>query len=137
LSNGYQRHPHDGDAMEEIDQHHSRQQLRMAETAIKKGWDIPEQLMSALPKVAGAMAINGSAREKIAAMKVLIAMKEQNDRADPGRQQPQTTINVGVNVDNRTESREALQFLERFREGKLLGEADTDRVRTVREVTQD
>ena len=66
---------------------HSREDLRMVETAIRKGWQIPDQLLEALPKVAGAMALKGKPRDQIAAMKVLLAMKEQNESTEPTYQQ--------------------------------------------------
>lgn len=103
---------------------HSRADLMMVETAIRKGWQIPDQLLEALPKVAGAMALKGKPRDQIAAMKVLLAMKEQNDKPEPQRAQP-TVVNVGVNVDNRTDdSRTAtLAIAQRIREARLLGNA--------------
>ena len=61
---------------------HSRADLATVRRAIREGWQIPEQLLEALPKVAGAMALKGKPREQIAAMKVLLAMKEQNDKQD-------------------------------------------------------
>jgi hypothetical protein len=86
---------------------HSRSDLRMLKTAIQKGWQIPEQLLEALPKVAGAIAIKGKPRDQIAAMALLVKMKEQNDRremlADP-KPAPQTNINVGVKIDARSDS---------------------------------
>lgn len=98
---------------------HTRADLRIVETAIRKGWQIPDQLLEALPKVAGAMALKGKPRDQIAAMKVLLAMKEQNDKPEPQKQQ--TVVNVGVNVDNRTEDKPltALQFAQRYRERRV------------------
>jgi hypothetical protein len=81
------------------DPSHARADLATVRRAIREGWDIPEQLLSALPKIAGAMAMKGKPRDQIAAMKVLLAMKEQNDRPEPQRLQP-TVVNVGVNVEN-------------------------------------
>lgn len=81
-------------------QSHSREDLRMVESAIRKGWVIPEQLLESLPKIAGLMALKGKPRDQIAAMKVLLAMKEQNSDEESPKPQPQTTINVGVNVEN-------------------------------------
>lgn len=91
---------------------HTRQDLAMIRQAVRKGWDIPEQLLSALPKVAGAMALdkNEKSAVRLKAMETILKMKESNDQADgvdkPQHQpqQPQTTINVGVNVDNRTDA---------------------------------
>lgn len=78
---------------------HTRSDLRMVETAIRKGWQIPDQLLEALPKVAGAMALKGNPRDQIAAMKVLLAMKEQNEKPDVPRALP-SVVNVGVRIDN-------------------------------------
>lgn len=66
---------------------HTRSDLRMVEASIRKGWQIPDQLLEALPKVAGAMALKGKPRDQIAAMKVLLAMKDQNDKSQPSPQQ--------------------------------------------------
>lgn len=87
---------------------HSRSDLAMLETAIRKGWDIPEQLLDALPKVAGSLALKGRPRDQIAAMKVLLAMKEQNDRRGNATVPRQSTINVGVNVANVSDSGRSL-----------------------------
>ena len=64
------------------DSGHSRSDLRMVETAIRKGWQIPDQLLEALPKIAGAMALKGKPRDQIAAMALLVKMKEQNNRQE-------------------------------------------------------
>jgi hypothetical protein len=111
---------------EEIDQHHSRQQLRMAETAIKKGWDIPEQVLTALPKVAAKLALSGKPRDQLAAMRVLIAMKQQNEQPQVTQGQ---TINVGVNIENNTDERRrrTLAIAERVRAGRVLSDVGTGR----------
>jgi hypothetical protein len=90
---------------------HSREDLRIVETAIRKGWEIPEQLLEALPKVAGAMALKGKPRDQIAAMKVLLAMKEQNESAEPVPQQVEHhhTHELGpITADNFAESKRQL-----------------------------
>lgn len=74
------------------DPSHSRADLATVRRAIREGWDIPEQLLATLPKIAGAMALKGKPRDQIAAMKVLLAMKEQNDGKSSG------TVNVGVSI---------------------------------------
>ena len=105
-----------------IDPHHTRRDLRMIETAISKGWTIPDQLMTALPKVAGALAINGEPREQIAAMQVLLKMKSQNDQQQIARATiQQQTINVGVNVSNELNSGRSLAstVLARIRAGEF------------------
>lgn len=78
-----------GGSMTELltDPRHFRSDLRQIETSIRKGWVIPDQLLEALPKVAGKIALNGKPRDQTAAMKVLLAMKEQNDKAKPIPQQ--------------------------------------------------
>ena len=84
---------------------HSRADLATVQRAIREGWDIPEQLLSTLPKIAGAMALNAKEKSpvRLKAIATIIKMKEQNDKPDTPnvpQPQPQTTINVGVNVDN-------------------------------------
>jgi hypothetical protein len=103
-----------------IDDHHRRRDLKLAERAIRNGWVIPEGILEALPKIAANLALTGSSREKVAAIRVILAMKEQNDR--PDAQVPQTTINVGVSVDNRIDEQRVrtLAIAERIRGGKLL-----------------
>lgn len=73
------------------DAKHSRSDLRLIETAIRKGWQIPDQLLEALPKTAAVIALKGKPREQIAAMSLLVKMKEQNEKADPQPQQVQHT----------------------------------------------
>ena len=65
------------------DSRHTRSDLRLLERAVKNGWDIPEALLSALPKIAGSLALNGAPRERIRAMEVLIKMKAQNEQLQP------------------------------------------------------
>lgn len=107
---------------------HSRSDLAMIRRAIREGWDIPEQLLSALPKVAGAMALNTQEKtaNRLKAIETLIKMKEQNEKREHQtvtHPQPQTTINVGVNVDNRTDERRniTLAIAERVRARRVLG----------------
>ena len=106
---------------------HSRADLATVRRAIREGWDIPEQLLSALPKIAGAMALNAKEKSpvRLKAIATIIKMKEQNDKPDTPnvpQPQPQTTINVGVNVDNRTDERRnlTLAIAERVRAGRVL-----------------
>jgi hypothetical protein len=99
---------------------HTREDFRMVETAIRKGWQIPDQLLEALPRVAGVMALKGKPRDQIAAMKVLLAMKEQNDKPEPQKAQP-TVVNVGVNVDNVSNAGRGLA-------SQILARLGTDRI---------
>ena len=61
---------------------HSRADLATVRRAIREGWDIPEQLLSALPKIAGAMALNAKEKSpvRLKAIATIIKMKEANDR---------------------------------------------------------
>lgn len=101
------------------DHGHTRSDLRLVETAIRKGWQIPDQLLEALPKVAGAMALKGNPRDQIAAMKVLLAMKEQNEKPEVRLHQPM--INVGVQIDNAPNAGRNLasQVLARITTGRI------------------
>lgn len=89
--------------------HHTRGDLQMVRTAIRKGWQIPDQLLEALPKVAGAMALKGKPRDQIAAMKVLLAMKEQNESAEPTFQQVEHhhTHDIGPVTEDNIEAQRA------------------------------
>ena len=65
------------------DSRHTRSDLRMIETAIRKGWKIPDELLETLPTTAAEIATRGKPRDQIAAMSLLVKMKEQNDKAEP------------------------------------------------------
>ena len=112
------------------DPHHVRGDLKLMETAVTRSAKHPEipvsqSVIDSMPAVAAKMLHSEDERIRCRASELLLKFLQYNASLNPPEQkQPQTTINVGVNVDNRTESREALQFLERFREGKLLGEAE-------------
>lgn len=101
---------------------HLRSDLQMIESAVRKGWVIPDMLLDALPKTIGVIALKGNPRDQVAAAKVLLAMREQNDKPEPTAPQ-QTVVNVGVNVDNRTEDKPltAIQFVEQYRAARLPG----------------
>lgn len=82
---------------------HTRSDLRQIESAIRKGWVIPDMVLDALPKTMAVIALKGKPRDQIAAAKVLLAMKGQSDKPEVAAPQ-QTVVNVGVNVDNRTDT---------------------------------
>lgn len=114
------------------DSGHSREDMRLMEQAVdrsKKNPEIPipEAVIAAMPKVAGAILLKGNKREQLRAGALLLSFMEYNKSLNPPQPQQQqpTVVNVGVNVDNRTESKPltAVQFAERFREAKLLGNA--------------
>lgn len=100
---------------------HIREDLKMVRQAIRQGWDIPEQLLSALPKVAGAMALDKGASKavRLKAMETLLKMKAQND--EPESRAPAHTINVGVKIDNAADAGRNLasRVLARIAAGEL------------------
>lgn len=103
------------------DSGHTRSDLRMLEMALRKGWAIKDEWLEGMPKVVVNIALKGNNREKLAAIKLLLQMKEQNDRPQPVT--PQTTINVGVNVDAAgadERRRRTLAIAERIRNGGVL-----------------
>jgi len=76
---------------------HTRGDLRQMESAIRKGWALSDNVLENLPKVLVEVVARGSMREKIAAARVLVAMKESNDR--PATPAPAPVVNVGVQVN--------------------------------------
>ena len=97
---------------------HVRGDLQQVAQAVKKGWKIPEQIFDRAGAIIGQILASGSPREKLAAVKCLIAMNEQNT---PKTQQTQV-VNVGVQIDNRnTDDRRnrTLAIAERIRAGRV------------------
>lgn len=107
---------------------HTRQDLKLMERVIKADpIEIPQAIIDAMPKVTGTILLQGKPREKLAAGRLLLAFMEYNQRlkeSEKPRTPTGTTINVGVNVDNRSESSKAIQFLDRFRQEQILIESD-------------
>lgn len=114
---------------------HSREDLRLMEQAVKRSTKnpeipIPAAVIEAMPKIAGMILMKGDHREQLRAGALLLAFMEYNkslNLPEPQAQQP-TVVNVGVNVDNRTEGQPltALQFVERFRE-RIAAQKDAER----------
>ena len=105
---------------------HTRQDLAMVRTAIRKGYDIPDELLSALPKIAGALVLDKTQRGQVRlkAIQTIMAMKEANDRAANPQPIPQTTVNVGVKIDNANSGvgrTLATQIVERIRAARISG----------------
>ena len=97
---------------------HTRGDLRQIETAIRKGWTIPEQVFEKAGLVISQILTKGSNREKVAAMKCLLAMNEQNT---PKAQATQV-VNVGVQIDNRnpdSQRTRTLAIAERIRANRI------------------
>ena len=84
-----------------IDPLHARRDLRQLETAVKKGFKIPDALYDQMASIMGQILAKGNNREKTAAARVIVAIAEFNESLNPPTPpQTQTTINVGVNVAN-------------------------------------
>lgn len=93
------------------DDGHTRADLKLLEMAIRKGWEIPDELLRHLPKVAGAIALKGKPRDQIAAMKVLIAMKGQNDERElPKQIEHHHTHDIGPVTEDNIEAQRAIRF---------------------------
>jgi hypothetical protein len=92
---------------------HFRRDLATVRRGIREGWDIPEQLLTALPKIVGFMALNANEKTtvRLKAIETLIKMKAQNDSLEPVTQQVDHhhTIEVGqITADNFAESKRKL-----------------------------
>lgn len=95
------------------DPSHSRRDLATVRRAIREGWDIPEQFLTALPKIVGFMALNANEKTaiRLKAAETLIKMKAQNDSLKPAPQliDHHHTIEVGqITADNFAESKRKL-----------------------------
>ena len=61
---------------------HERAGLRLIQRAINGGWQIPEELMSQLPRVVTGMVANArNDRERLRAVEVLVSMQRDNTAA--------------------------------------------------------
>jgi hypothetical protein len=113
-----------------IDPHHVRRDLRQLEGAIKRReFEISDAIYKTLANHMAQIVVNGTERGKTAAAKVLIALAEFNRTVNEPGQPKQTTINVGVNVENNTDSGRTLanQIAERIRIERV-SEGDSQRV---------
>jgi hypothetical protein len=61
-----------------IDPGHVRRDLRQLESAISRGWDIPDLLLKQLPLAMAKIVKEGSRREATNATRVIVAMQRQN-----------------------------------------------------------
>lgn len=97
---------------------HTRGDLQMIQTAIRKGWAIPDHIYEKAGLVISQILAKGSNREKVAAMKCLLAMNEQN----APKTQPTQVVNVGVQIDNRnpdSQRTRTLAIAERIRANRI------------------
>lgn len=89
---------------------HFRRDLATVRRGIRQGWEIPEQLLSVLPKVIATMAMNPNEKTavRIKAVETLLKMKDQNDTQEPAAQQVDHhhTIELGqITADNFADSK--------------------------------
>ena len=108
------------------DPKHIRGDLQIIRTAIRRGYEIPDELLSALPKIAGALVLDKTQRGQVRlkAIQTIMAMQEANDRAANPQPIPQTTVNVGVKIDNANPGvgrTLATQIVERIRAARISG----------------
>ena len=99
------------------DPSHIRGDLRMMETHIRsQPIEIADAVVAAMPKVMTTLLLKGKPREQLAAGKLLLAFMEYNQSLNP-KTPPQTTINVGVKVENNSDTgrNRASKVLERLR----------------------
>jgi len=57
---------------------HRLETLQLLRRAIDNGWDIPDVVMQAAPRVCADMILHGTARDKLRAMDLLIRMRDSN-----------------------------------------------------------
>lgn len=98
-----------------------RSDMKMIETAIKRNWPIPEEIMKSLPlQMALIVKKSTTERNKIAAARVIIAMHGQNVQPEAGQ-----TINVGVSVNATIDEQRntTLAIARRIKEDRLLRDA--------------
>lgn len=60
-----------------------RSDIRMIQTAIANGWQIPADVMSELPETLANLTRDADARTQVAAARVLVAMNAQNQKQSP------------------------------------------------------
>jgi len=106
------------------DPHHFRQDLRIVEQSIKRGWKIPEAALETLPEKIAAMALKSrDPRVRIAASRVLLAMNAQNiaqEKPAPIAQAP--NVNVQVNIDADARRDRIREIAERIRTERIAVE---------------
>lgn len=67
-----------------IDPNHQSRDVRLVASAIRRGWNIPQAIMDALPaKMAEIVETSDDERSQVAAAKVLVAMHAQNQKDKP------------------------------------------------------
>jgi hypothetical protein len=88
------------------DPHHVRADTKMIEMAIKKKWNIPDNILNSLPTILGGIvATSEDDRTRIGASRVLVSMHGQNIQAEDGPAKVGPTINVGVSVNGSSQDK--------------------------------
>lgn len=91
-----------------IDPHHSRRDLKRIESAVQRGWVIPESLYENLARHLAQIVARGRDREKIAAARVLVAMNDSNSRNRPTPVTPPSlVIDLGPVTEHNVEQHRA------------------------------
>ena len=93
---------------------HTRQDLQMIRTAIRKGYDISDELLSALPKIAGALMLDKSQKGQVRlkAIETIMAMHEYNQAAveQPKQVEHHHTHDIGQVTKENIEAQRAKRF---------------------------
>lgn len=98
---------------------------------------IPEAVIEAMPKIVSNMMLrSGDERVKLRASALLLSFMEYNKSLNAPQSQG-TTVNVGVKVDNRSDSSRALELIERFRSGQISERTDAGGICDIRASAED
>ena len=96
----------------------SRSDVRRIEQALRNRWELPQKLFEVLPGQMLKLLVHGTARDQIAAARVLVQLNAQNtqpqERAAP-------VVNVGVQVNGNPQAGRTLasEIAERIRIERL------------------
>ena len=113
------------------DPKHDRGDLKMMTAAVDRSAKnpdipIPPAVIDAMPKVVSKLLVTGDARVQLRAGELLLKFMEYNKSLNPPEQkQPQTTINVGVNVSTDERRNRTLSIARRFGAGGVLPDSAT------------
>ena len=91
---------------------HIRSDLRQIESAIRRGFDIPDVLYQRTAHVVGKLLNEGKAREKLAAARVVIALAEFNRSLEPVPAQIEHhhTHDIGPVTEDNLEAQRAIRL---------------------------
>ena len=96
------------------DPKHIRGDLQIIRTAIRRGYEIPDELLSALPKIAGALVLDKTQRGQVRlkAIQTIMAMHEYNQAAveQPKQVEHHHTHDIGQVTKENIEAQRAKRF---------------------------